>query len=394
MSRIGLLSLPRYFNYGSQLQLFALQTTIERLGYECEVIDYVAPSPPPLRTVERLHRILRNPSLLVQGILDRRAQQRESRLTETRRRLFQEFWETYIHLGPRSYQRFSELAHDPPQCDAFVVGSDQVWSPLGHFGDDSYYLAFTEKHRRVAYAPSIGVSEIPETAKSWMRESLNGMSQLSVRESKGADLIRELTGREAQVVVDPTMLLTAEDWDTIVVPPKRERPYVLCYALQSDGYVRNHARAIAEANALDVVVLPFHRSDIESASHDTAREFDVGPREFLGLVRDASFICTDSFHGTVFSVVFRKPFLTFRRYENRTEAATFSRMTDLLDRLKLSDRAMGIDSMLPSTSLVLPYAEAAAAMDEWRAASWSYLQQALQAATDLVEDAATPQADR
>ena len=150
---------------------------------------------------------------------------------------------------------------------------------------------------------------------------------------------------------------------------------MLCYALQSDRYAREHALRIAAAHGLDLVVLPFHNTDIHGESTDIVRDFDAGPSEFVGLIRGASFVCTDSFHGTVFSIIFRKPFHSYRRYE--ADAATFSRMADLLARLKLSDRALGADSDLSPSPLELDYAEAEPALDAWRAESWSYLENAI-----------------
>lgn len=375
MPHVGLLSLPRYFNYGSQLQLFALQSAIERVGNECAVIDYEPPMPPPMPTMERIQRIIGDPMALVHGMRERRVARRELTLTRERGRLFQEFSKKYIHIQGKSYRSYEALRADPPRADTFVVGSDQVWNPIGHFGDDSYYLRFAPEGHRIAYAPSIGLSVVPDTAKAWMRECLHAITHLSVRESKGAELIRELTGREAKVVVDPTLLLDAQDWGRIATTAKRAKGYVLCYALQSDRYAREHALRIANAHGLDLVVLPFHHADIHGTNADIIREFDVGPSEFVGLIRGASFVCTDSFHGTVFSVIFRKPFHSYRRYE--ADAATFSRMADLLARLKLSDRAVGIDSDLSVPPLALDYSDAAPALDAWRAESWSYLETAI-----------------
>lgn len=373
MKSVGLLSLPRYENYGSQLQLWALQTAIEKLGYGCEVIDYVAPPPPPIPLVQRLWRIVKSPSAFFDGLARRRYLKHERSLTGTRSRLFDDFSRELLHLGPKEFASAEALLADPPQYDACVVGSDQVWNPKGHFGDPSFYLTFADARRRVAYAPSIGLSEIPADAASWMREMIAGIECLSIREEQGAALIRQLTSRDAQVVTDPTLLHTADDWNRIATPSSRTRPYVLVYALQADAYVREHVRAIAERHGLDIVVLPFHESDVLHEHAGVSRAFDVGPREFVGLVRDAALICTDSFHGTVFSVIYRRPFLTFRRYDHAGESATFSRMSDFLARLGLSERSMDRTTALPASLMAVDYSDVTPVLDAWRASSWAFL---------------------
>ena len=383
MKTVGLVTFPRYWNYGTQLQLVALQTVIERLAYRCEVIDYARESrteSQPSRWERAWQRLRAAPSFL-RSFNERLYERRVAALTATRGALFQRFFEQHIRLGKTRYRSFEEIRANPPSCDAFVVGSDQVWNPHGHWNDQTYYLAFAPHSRRVAYAPSIGVSELPSGAAEWMRGGLEDMAHLSVREPEGARLIHEVCGREAAVVLDPTLLLSQVDWRLLAVTAQQPRPYVLCYVLQSDVYIRDRAREIAERLGADLVMIPVNRRDIDDPAADIRKAWDVGPAEFLGLIAGASCVCTDSFHGTVLSILFRRPFFVFRRYADSLEATVHSRIDHLLSITGLTHREMTPDTPIPPSPETLDYARVSELLEPWREKSLSFLDSALRDAT-------------
>jgi len=391
MKKIGLLTFPRYYNYGTYLQMFALQTVIQNIGYVCDVIDYDPFS--PLRynitttnkisqQLKRLGRILSNPSAAMINYKARKYQRQFEIITMKRQQLFLSFLDNHINIGTKKYLRYEDLEIDPPSCDAFVVGSDQVWNPISHFMDDSFYLAFAKRHQRVAYAPSIGLSRIPDNAMEWVKSGINGIAHLSIREEQGATLIRELTGREALVVADPTLLLTSSEWlQSFSLPSIRRSSYVLCYFLESDSYMRERAIEIAKTNGLDLVIIPVNPVDVEGNNNIFNMEYDVGPKEFLSLIKNASFVCTDSFHGTVFSIVFRRPFFTFRRYANLSEAALHSRISNILIKLGLEKREVGHENRLSFSLTEMDYEYAEKYITDWQDLSKTYLYKALMKAT-------------
>ncbi len=388
MIKVGIVTFPRYFNYGTHLQMYALQKVVTNLGYRCEVIDYhrlywTADQKTELRQRQwnRLKTLLADPLRVLRHQPIKNYNKRFGELTKNRVLLFEAFLHDHIKLGSRRYKSFHELKQLPPNCNAFVVGSDQVWNPVSHLGDSSYYLVFADQKRRVAYAPSIGMSEIPDEAKEWMRSGLLGIPHLSVRERKGAELIRELTGVDARVVLDPTFLLSAPDWEEVSILPQRARPYMLCYFLESDVYMRDCARHLARSHDCDLVVIPVNRVDVDNASFDIQKEYDVGPREFLGLLKNATFVCTDSFHGTVFSIIFERPFFAFRRYANEKEAALHSRISGILDITGLTEREMTRDRSLPADSMGIDYVGVKDRLEPWRQESLGFLRNALQEAT-------------
>jgi len=379
--RVGLFSIPNYFNYGTQLQLYSLQTAIERAGYFCSVINYVMAPLSSVAVTNRLENILRHPYRVPVGLV-RRAYRRYV-MTRNRRQvaLFQDFQKKYIKLSGAVFSSPEELLSAPPVFDAYVVGSDQVWSPLGHLGDNAFFLEFADPGKRIAYAPSLGVEVIPADAIEWLREGVAGIDHLSVRELTGARLIMTHFEREAEVVVDPTLLLTADDWRRVKQSTIVPNDFILQYTLCGDRYIRVHADKIAKELGIPLVVLPKHPRDILSASRNKILLYDVGPREFVDLVSNARLVLTDSFHGTVFSVIFNRPFFSFRRYDDSVQSATFSRIADFLGKLGLQGRIMNHESAQDLQSLDVSYLEVRPLLEDWISQSRVFLANALKCAT-------------
>lgn len=194
--------------------------------------------------------------------------------------------------------------------DYFISGSDQVWNPNNLHGTSFYFLTFAERTKRISYSASFGISNIPdefiENYKNW----LTNMHRISVREETGAKLVKELTGRNAMVLVDPTLMLSKDRWLSIAKEStyKPKNKFLLTYFL---GDVSKNTKIrineIAKKNKLDIINL----YDINNKNIYTS-----GPSEFIDFVNSASLFCTDSFHGVVFSVLMETPFIVFERKSN------------------------------------------------------------------------------
>jgi len=392
MKTVGILSFPRYYNYGTFLQLYALQTTIEKLEFTCEVIDYDRNETNKKDRknlvessyIDNIKKVLsiRNLSTLKSKINQRMFEKKRRKLTEGRTALYDQFLHKHFKLGSIHYSEYKELLESPPQCDVFVVGSDQVWNPLGHYKDESYFLKFTSPKQRVAYAPSLGLSTIPAYARDWMREQILEIPFLSVREQEGAVEIKALTGRKAQVVLDPTLLLSTKVWDAISKDSGvTSKPYLLCYILESDSYMREKAQEIANALNLVIVVLPVNKHDIMDPSQDIIKAYNVGPAEFVGLFKNAAFVCTDSFHGTVFSIIYNCPFFTFKRHNNPSQAALHSRINTILGITGLRDRVLYKGKDLPSNATTVDFAYANQQIAKEKEKSLLYLSESLETAS-------------
>lgn len=207
--------------------------------------------------------------------------------------------------------------------------------PDGRF-DPVFFGAFSHK-RKIAYAPSFGIPRIPDGMEEELRTYLESFSHLSVRERQGQGIVRDITGKDVPVVLDPTLLLERTDWAAAARDGGAGRGYILCYCISRPDALAPYIRRLAEETGLPVVQLCGVRQKV----HPKARcILSAGPAEFLGLFRDAAYVCTNSFHGTVFSVQFQKPFFTAVAPAEMA-APESSRTFSLLSRLGLGERIIG-----------------------------------------------------
>ncbi|GAB6095186.1 polysaccharide pyruvyl transferase family protein [Desulfatiferula olefinivorans] len=329
MMEVGIVTIHDHLNYGAALQAYALNRMIRRLGHGCRTVNFTRH-----RSGGRLSIRAAYPG----ARLSRFYNAVHGRANQRFEASFRSFLHDHIPLTEQVYTGFSELSAHPPSCDALVTGSDQVWQPklLDHDPGHVYHLGFADPQqvRLVSYAPSFGVSDIPESFKPSIVRYLHRYHHLSVREKRGRAIIAELTGRDAEHVVDPTLLLGASDYDPIIETPSLEEDYTLVYPMEL-GENREFLRlvkAVRKQTGRPIVcVLPLV-FDFRWLLVADRVILDAGPGSFLGLVKHATLVLTNSFHGTVFSIVYRKPFL------GCPHSMTPARSRDLLSDLNLSDR--------------------------------------------------------
>lgn len=349
--KVGVVTITQGSNYGNKLQHYAVLQAVKTLGYEPETItDTTAQGfADPVNQISmgsklkpsylkasihsrmqyKYHRKNESDGLLRCVMKEKKRRQEFITSKKVRQDKFNRFSEQYLELGPVSVSattRLSQSALD--EYDGFVCGSDQIWNPMYRDVSPVRFLQFAPRSKRIALAPSFGVSEIPESRKDLYAKMLAEIPFLSVREDTGRDMIANLTGREAPVLIDPTLTLDATQWDKIATKPNafRDDPFLLTYYLGSKSKRHERAiRAIAQERGLRIVNL----HEIAEREHYT---FD--PAEFLWLIKHASFICTDSFHGVVFSTIYEKDFFHFARYESGFGGD--NRVATLLKKLELT----------------------------------------------------------
>ena len=329
--KTGLVTFYHIHHYGALLQAAATERAVESLGHTCEIIDYY---------VNQNNDLFRAPTGLGSAAADAHTAL-HYRPLKARYQRFEDFSRRWLRVSPHRFESLEELRAAELPYDLILSGSDQIWNPTifpdGRF-DPVFFGAFSSR-RKIAYAPSLGVPRIPDGMEAELRGYLEGFSHLSAREEQGARILRQLTGREdVPVVLDPTLLLDREDWARMAAePPCAGRGYILCYCISGPGPLEPYIRRLAEETGLPVVQLCGVRRKV----HPKARcVLDAGPAEFLGLFRDAAFVCTNSFHGTVFSLQFQKPFFTAVSPRELAEPET-SRTFSLLSRLGLTERIVG-----------------------------------------------------
>lgn len=327
--KIGLVTFYHIHHYGAMLQACATERAVEALGGECEIVDYY---------VNQNNALFRAPTGLGSAAADAHTALHYGAL-KARYDRFESFSRQYLKRSSHRYESASELAGAALPYDVILSGSDQIWNPKifpnGKF-DPVFFGAFSQK-RKIAYAPSFGIPSVPEGMEDELRGYLDAFSHISVRERQGQTIVEQVTGKTVPVVLDPTLLLDRNAWSAIASPPAEKGGYILCYCISKPGALAPYIRRLAEETGLPVVQL----CGIRQRVHPKARcVLDAGPAEFLGWFRGASYVCTNSFHGTVFSVQFQKPFFTAVA-PSELAAPESSRTFSLLSRLGLENRVVG-----------------------------------------------------
>lgn len=295
-------------NIGNRLQNYAMQKLFKDRGYDVKTMCFY-----PNNHIAKIKYYIR--SVLYNSVPS----------------LFDSIWRwdafnfRYVKLG----KNLEYYKNHPDTVDYYVVGSDQVWNPEWYSQErvDAFLLPFAQDAKKVAISASFGISSFSGEWRGTFSKELSRFKAISVREKDAVDIVEDLTGREAELVIDPTMMLSADDWRCIMAKPKIEGvkgKYILTYFL---GGVTETAQ-----NRIDELVKKYDFKVIDQAEYADL----IGPGEFLYLLSHAQIVITDSFHGCVFSTIFKIPFLVYRR--KNTVLDMFSRIDTLLNMLDLCDR--------------------------------------------------------
>lgn len=392
MNKVGIITIHYVDNIGGTLLAYALQNVVERSGRSCEIIDY-DPTPEGLRS-SRLRTFIRRAAKVPFYLRHPRLTAKKFRTVGVslpthlhgsvglRDRRFREFQSRHLNVSPQRYRNSGELMDNPPDYTAVICGSDQIWNPfMCRNGQDpaidpSYFGAFLPPDRRIAYAPSVAVPSIPSDLVGLFIHLTRQMRALSCREESGAELVRSLTGREVELVADPTLLLSSSEWGELAKEASSQQRYMLCYMLGEGQWYRTWSRNLARKLGLKIVFISRDITDMADPGTEDASE--AGPSEFLDLISNAEVVCTDSYHGTLFSINFGKPFFVFERPGSHGAESMSSRIYSVLGLFELQDRLVGEGDDLPKavTPLNKDYKER---LDTFREKSMSYLAAALDA---------------
>ena len=377
--KTGLVTFYHIHHYGALLQAYATERSVERCGSQCEIVDYY---------VNQNNDLFRRPTGLGSAAADVHTALHYAPL-KARYQRFEDFSKQYLRISGRRFESMEELKSAELPYDVILSGSDQIWNPKifpdGRF-DPVFFGAFSRR-RKIAYAPSFGIPHVPEGMEEELRGYLAGFSHVSVRERQGQAIVEEVTGKTVPVVLDPTLLLDREEWGAIAQPPA-DKGYILCYCISKPGALSPYIHALAEKTGLPVVQL----CGIRQKVHPKAKcVLDAGPAEFLGLFQNASYVCTNSFHGTVFSVQFQKPFFTAVA-PLELAAPESSRTFSILSRLGLTGRIIGKGDTAGLDDAI-DWASVDRRLEEARQSSLAYLRAAL-ADEDFREEVSAEQEER
>ena len=346
--KIGIITFHFPYNCGAALQCFALQTKLEELGHEVCVINYrpwyhqnrYTPLKNPIyfgkkRFHDPADNVLKRWYHALDGFC--RTVHSWKRYPETvkKEKKVRSFVKTYLH-ETRVYRTLEQLQKNPPKCDVYIAGSDQLWNSAitnGGF-DGAYFLNFGEKStRRMTYSVGADFSKLADPVAA-LKTVINKLDIISLREAKWRSVVESATSGQIPIHIDldPTLLLDRETYIKYMPNmPKIEKPYILTYTMNGETQKQNYngARILAEKLGMHVIDVSGDPNHMNKKVEDNRL---CSPDEFLWYVYHAEYIITNSFHGTVFSVMFQKKFVTI------PHAVTGNRVTELLDKLGLSQR--------------------------------------------------------
>lgn len=384
MKKIGLCCCYRQRNYGSMLQSYATTVEMKNRGIDCEVIRYQKKWTLKFMLEAKVYTLFFNRILISERFLRYKKKivllfhPDVKRQNNVRNAKLAEFSKTHFTKLSKLCNGHDELEQLGASYAGVFVGSDQLWSPGGITGNFYNLMFVPDDVPKFSYAASIGVSEIPKDKRKLYTTFLSRLDHISMRENSGREIVKELTGRDVPVVVDPVLLLTKEQWAE-EIPFKRiyDEPYIFAYFLGSGAECREQALKLQKATELKIVTVhhmdTYNKTDIGFGDY---APFDVGPEEFLNLIRGAEYVCTDSFHGSVFSLMHHKQLMIFKRYSDESKTSKNSRIDSLCENLGLYDRLYKKDNVMDILNEI-DYNSIDEKIEEMRNKSKKYLDEAL-----------------
>lgn len=365
-------------NYGSCLQAFSLNLALKKLGLNPTLIRYIPFSNGggAKKKHGQLYKLLHRPLWNTLSLLI------NYKSITRQKAAFNHFRNTQFVFTNESYGAKSDRTGLNDKYDVFVCGSDMMWCETFEKDWEQYFLQFASKEKRISYAPSFGVNKISDLNFERCGEYLKGFNSscLSCRDTSGVEMIEKDFGLKAHHAVDPTMLLSKNEWCSLLPDDKLiNKPYVLLYLF--GGYEGNRKNIFEQVKKWGI-------GDIKAIDINSKYKIKttIGPFEYVRLFRDASYVITDTFHGLMFSLIFEKPFVLLTREDGLHWANYSDRMTSQLDMLGISERYHDMNKPLPESFRLLDYSNISPKLHKLRNDSLSYLSNALDEVVNLQKD--------
>lgn len=323
MKNIGTVTWITYRNFGTYLQAYALQKVITNLGYKTAVID---------------------DSFIVQEI-NKKKRTLISRVVILIKSIFDFKYQKSCKYYDSFKKKFIQIDRDPisivkDKYDCFIIGSDQIWSPINYH--PFYFASFTNK-KKISYAPSLGLNNYNKNYCKNIASLLLSFSHISVREKQSVDFLKKITLRkDIECVIDPTLLLTSAEWESLTneIRPIKEN-YILCYLLSYNHTYITWVKNKSKKENKKLVII----SNIKKLKKYADVFYTSGPIEFLTAIKYADYIYTDSFHATIFSILFKKNFIVFKRFSKNSRINQNIRLENLFTMIQINDRFLSEDDL-------------------------------------------------
>lgn len=368
MKKIGQLTFHASHNYGSVLQAYALSRKLQLLGHNVEIINLRPQAQKDAYRIIRdwdrgIHRLFR---YAIYPLLRKRYNK------------YERFINDILPITKKEYASTKELEAETFDYDAYVCGGDQIWNPVCQDFETAYYLQFLDKNsnaRKLSFAPSLGKTEFEQEILNDISRWLKEFHFISIREKRGAELLKTLSDKQIYNVCDPVLLLEREEWEKLAIRPRYKKPYILVYFLENNHGRRDLIEYLRKTLKYEVVILNEYIRDFVKPYY---KAYHISPEEFVGLFLDASFVYTNSFHGTAFATYFKVPFLTAIA-ENQECAVNNndSRKIDYLKEIGLEERLYTSGKPTAEKLLDVNFEDSERKLQAFRKRSLEYLQKSL-----------------
>lgn len=387
--KIGIAAVTYKDNFGSALQTYATQRVLEKLGYDARIFDiegvvrgimikklwyYVWRFSDPVEAKYLLANLSSRIRKKISVSTDRFAAD-----MNVRHQQYIDFNKRWNKMLPR-VKGWKGLERQASKLDAVIVGSDQLWRPSNIVGG-FYTLEFVpDEVKKISFATSFGVPELPSRVHKRAKHFLSRLNHISVRENSGVEIIKKECGRNASVVCDPTMMLSADDWRHIQSEkPFAEGKYILMYLMGDNPGQRDFVKRLSKQVGCRIIGL-LHGATYISYDEEVAddKPYNVGPADFINLIRNAEYVCTDSFHCCVFSILHSTKFFAFRRWPDNSKFSANDRLYTLLGFTGLSRRMLtGEENVDECIADRIDFVDVLNRVEEKRGISMQYLVRAL-----------------
>lgn len=365
------------YNFGGLLQAYALPTALKKyLGVSAEQIDFNYGSKLKNKEKEKvsLYNIIYKSGIAFFRFIT-------SKKLKNRKKVFDRFIKEIPH-SEREYD-CNNISNALKEYNIFICGGDQIWNDCNEKQNlEAFTLQFVpDCVKKIAYAPSMAVLETGADFKKSMVGGLSGLNAVSVREKRSLEVLQPLTDKKIEVVVDPALLLTEKDWDNILTEQKPKGKYILCYLLGDSNEQRDAVKKLSKNIGLPIWTFPnifcnvVRKCDLFFGD---IKDYSSGPREFLGLIKNADMVITDSFHACVFSMIFKTPFTVFERGKSGEKGNMNSRIYDFLEEYCLENQLVSEKTLTEMKEI--PKIDFTYAHEHWkkrREESLEYLKNAL-----------------
>ncbi len=346
--RIGILTFHRAVNYGAVLQAYALNKSIKDMGHDCDIIDYKCDK---IENVVSPFAGFRNGDNWIKSFIQMFFRIRKNKA-------FNSFIKKYISLSEEEYTS-NDIAKADNKYDCFFSGSDQVWNYACTDGDEAYFLDFvSDGKKKNAYAASFGFEKRPDYDKFDYEKLLDDFSGISVREESGKTLIKEFAGKDCRVVVDPTLLLSAKEWETVVGERPMKEDYIFVYNIREPKDLLNYAEQLSKKTGCKII----------NAKKSAEFFAKCSPADFLAWIYYSKYFVTNSFHGTVFSILFKKKFAI----ELDNGKSVNNRSKELLELVGITDRELDMNNIMYVENDI-DYTQAARVLEEQKKAAIGFI---------------------